>query len=180
MTDNTTPAEIDTETEVASQEQKLSYEELEAKLNEANDSIAKLEENRDNILKEKRAKSDANNEAQAELDTVASNFRQHVEDQMVNTFIDVANGHDAEKLFKQVLKDHISIDIKENKFAYIDKDGNELSVKELRDLMVEEYGMFMKAPKSSGAEARGGAAGQTHSSSRVKSKANPQLFGIGK
>ncbi len=67
MTEQATPAEIDTDAQVESQEtSKPTFEELEAQLNEARESIKRLEANRDEILKEKRAKTEAKNDANSE------------------------------------------------------------------------------------------------------------------
>ncbi|HCE3512132.1 TPA: hypothetical protein NG630_004435 [Vibrio parahaemolyticus] len=189
MTDNATPAEIDTDAQVESQEEtsKPTFEELEAQLNEARESIKRLEANRDEILKEKRAKTEAKNEVQTELEAakehsglLETNFKEYIQNQMIEAFIEDTAIEGSEDLWRHILKSHVSIDIASQQYNFADAEGNALSRNGLIELLTPKHGQFMRTPKSSGAEARGGAAGQVHSSSRVKSRSHSDSFGLGK
>lgn len=188
MTEQATPAEIDTDAQVESQEtSKQNFEELEAQLNEARESIKRLEANRDEILKEKRAKTEAKNEVQTELEAakeqsalLETNFREYIEAQMIESFIKETATEGSEELWRHILKPHVSIDILSQQYSFADKEGNALSKEGLMNLFVDKYGQFMRTPKSSGADARGGSAGQSNYSSRVKSRSHSDSFGLGR
>lgn len=186
MTDNATPAEIDTDAQVESQEEtsKPTFEELEAQLNEARESIKRLEQNRNEILKEKRAKTEAKNEVQTELEAakeqnglLETNFREYIESQLIETFIAETAAEGSEDLWRHILKSHVSVDVASQQYSFADKEGNALSKNGLIELLTPKHGQFMRTPRSSGADARGGSAGQAHSSSRVKSR-NTHKFGL--
>ncbi|PMH74907.1 hypothetical protein [Vibrio cyclitrophicus] len=188
MTDNTTPAEIETDVNAESQEtSKPTFEELETLLSEANESIKRLESNRDEILKEKRAKSEAKNEVQTELEKaqehnglLESNFKEYIQNQMIESFIDDIAIEGSEDLWRHTLKSHLLIDIPSQQYSFADTEGNALSKEGLIELLTDKQGQFMRTPKSSGADARGGSAGQRNYSSRVKSRSHSDSFGLGK